>query len=163
MKKILYIAVAALALGLGLSACGSKEKTQEAEANGAKPLEIVANPAGSDTAIVQLLDAKLYTPGKGVERLTIIDFNAKWCGPCRQLTPAFEEAQKEFAGQATFVSCDVDSVPEVMVNYDLGNSIPVVLFIYPDGSTRHFVGTGDLLPYEKLSALIKTALEESKK
>lgn len=162
MKKILYIVLAALSLSLGLSSCGSKEKTEDSAATQQKPLEIVANPAGSDTGIVELRDPDLYTPGKGVERLTIIDFNAKWCGPCRQLTPVFEEAQKEFAGQATFVSCDIDSVPEVMMNYKLGNSIPVVLFIYPDGSTRHYVGTGDLLPYEKLSALITAALKKSR-
>lgn len=45
-----------------------------------------------------------------------------------------------------------------MYAWNLGQSIPVVLFLKPDGTSSHYVGTGDLLPADKFEALIKANL-----
>ncbi len=58
------------------------------------------------------------------------------------------------------MSVDVDKFGELFESYKLGQSIPAVLFIYPDGHTAKYVGTGDLLPASKFEALIDAALAE---
>lgn len=93
-----------------------------------------------------------------VPQLTILDFNAVWCGPCRQLTPVFEELAVKYEGKATFVSVDVDKLGDLFQAYDMGNSIPAVLFIQPDGTLTKYIGTEDLLPGNKFEALIDAAL-----
>ena len=43
--------------------------------------------------------------------ITIMDFTAKWCGPCKQLAPVLHEVEKEYAGRAKVVAVDTDEDP----------------------------------------------------
>lgn len=150
MKKILFLAVVAL----GVLAASCSKNVQESTSKE----DVIESPVAGSDGIVVLTDGDYYQPGKPVDRLTIIDFNAKWCGPCGAFKPAFDEAAKEFAGQATFVSVDIDNVPNMMSEFNLEPAIPTVLFIHPDGSFVSYLGTDDLLPYEKFAELIKNNL-----
>ncbi len=49
--------------------------------------------------------------------LVVVDFSAKWCGPCRMMIPELEAAATELAGQATFFKVDVDEAPNVAMKY----------------------------------------------
>lgn len=44
--------------------------------------------------------------------VTLIDYNAPWCGPCRAMEPIFDELKKELAGQVIFEDVNVDTEPE---------------------------------------------------
>ena len=44
----------------------------------------------------------------------IVDFSATWCGPCRMISPYFEELSTKYSG-VTFIKVDVDAV-EVQLN-----------------------------------------------
>lgn len=158
MNKIAYIFASAALLALG--ACTSKqaeETSSEQPAAAEASSEIVA-PVAEGGKVIELTDSKDYAPGVNVSQLTVLDFNAVWCGPCRQLTPVLEELAAKYDGKVTFVSVDVDKYGDLFEAYNLGTSIPAVLFLYPDGSKKSYIGTGDLLPADKFEALIDAAL-----
>lgn len=39
----------------------------------------------------------------------VVDFSAAWCGPCRMISPYFEELSTKYSG-ITFIKVDVDAV-----------------------------------------------------
>ena len=43
----------------------------------------------------------------------LIDFFATWCGPCRAISPRFEDFSKAFDGRVTFIKVDVDQQPDI--------------------------------------------------
>lgn len=117
----------------------------------------LAAEAAKAKGVTVLDNDGLYRPGKKVSRLTILDFNAVWCGPCKQFTPVFDEAAKNFGGAVDFVSVDVDNNPETAGAFGV-ESIPTVIFLFPNGKSKTYVGTGELLPASKFTALVQGAL-----
>lgn len=160
MKKITLL----LAGVLLLASCGSREnaatdttKTETAEAPVKFPAATrpVYNPDGS---VHELENAHIYPYGCTVPNLTVLDFNAVWCGPCRQLAPVLGDLAAEYTGKVTFVSIDVDTYGELFQAYNVGDAIPAVVILRPDGTRQSYIGTGDLLPAAKFRAIIDANL-----
>ena len=42
----------------------------------------------------------------------VIDFNAKWCGPCRQMNPILNDMATKYAGRIVIYKVDVDKEKE---------------------------------------------------
>lgn len=144
----------AAAVLIAAGACTTKQTSQETTTT----TTTEETETLGDGKVIELTDASEYAPGVTVPQLTILDFNAVWCGPCRQLAPVLDELAAKYTDKVTFVSVDVDNFGELFEAYDLGHSIPAVLFLYPDGSKESYIGTGDLLPADKFEALIDAAL-----
>ena len=61
--------------------------------------------------------------------LTVIDFRAEWCGPCRMLGPIMEELAKDNADRnVKIVKIDVDANPWLASTFQV-RSIPAIFFI----------------------------------
>ena len=73
-------------------------------------------------------DANFQTDVLQSDKLTVVDFWAEWCGPCRAIGPVIEELSKEYDGKVNVGKVNVDHNPQVSMNYGI-TSIPAILFI----------------------------------
>lgn len=91
------------------------------------------------------------TIAKGV---TLVDFYADWCGPCRMIAPIIEELSIEFSGKAKIAKLDIEKAQEVTREYDV-TSIPTIMLFKDGDKVKTIVG---LRGKETLKELITEAL-----
>lgn len=66
------------------------------------------------------------------DKLTLVDFWAEWCGPCKMIAPVIAELAGEFADKVNIGKLDVDANPKSAGAYGV-RSIPTLLF-FKDGN-----------------------------
>jgi thioredoxin 1 len=59
-------------------------------------------------------------------QVTLVDFWAEWCGPCRALAPVLEQVAESFKGRAQVGKMNIDEHPNVAGQYAI-RSIPTLL------------------------------------
>lgn len=74
-------------------------------------------------------------------KLTVVDFWAPWCGPCRILSPIIDEIADEHTGSETvnIGKVNVDENSDLAVKYGI-RGIPSILFIKDGNVVDRFVG-----------------------
>lgn len=68
------------------------------------------------------------------EKVTLVDFFADWCGPCKMLLPTIEEVAKELDGKANVVKVNVDDNEEIAIKLKI-MTIPT-LMIFKNGEMK---------------------------
>ncbi len=85
--------------------------------------------------------------------VTVVDFWAPWCGPCRMLTPTLDELSTEMTN-VKFAKLNVDEAQDIAINYSV-MSIPTII-IFKDGKAME--STIGVLPKATIKSKIESVL-----
>jgi thioredoxin 1 len=76
---------------------------------------------------IAVTDATFEAEVEKSEQLTIVDFWATWCGPCRMIAPILDQISVEHADKVKVTKLDVDSNIKTASRFNV-RSIPMLLF-----------------------------------
>ena len=73
------------------------------------------------------------------DKITIVDFFADWCGPCRKLSPLLEEVEQELSEKVKFTKINTDENIDLAKEYQI-SGIPTLLVFKNGEPVERMVG-----------------------
>lgn len=62
------------------------------------------------------------------DKLTVVDFWAPWCGPCKALSPIIDELAKKFGDNVVIGKVNIEDSDELTTEFRI-RSVPTILFL----------------------------------
>ncbi len=75
----------------------------------------------------------------GQEKVTLVDFWAQWCPPCKMLSPIIDELAKEKGAEYNICKVNIDDYEEIAVKYSV-MSIPTLMVFKKGEMLERMVG-----------------------
>lgn len=81
--------------------------------------------------------------------LTVVDFWAPWCGPCKMMDPIMDKLERTYGDRIKFVRFNVDGNQDIAQRYHVMSVPSLVLFrdgqakekvtgVYPEAKLAHY-------------------------
>lgn len=86
------------------------------------------------------------------KQLTLVDFFATWCGPCKMMHPVLEQLKENFGNSIRILKIDVDKAQELAMNYRI-QSVPT-LMLFREG--QQLWRQSGAMPLAKLTNIINS-------
>jgi thioredoxin 1 len=103
------------------------------------------------TTVMTVTDATFAAEVEQASELTVVDFWATWCGPCRVISPILEQIAAERAGELKVVKVDVDANVQTATRYNI-RAMPTLLFFKGGQVVGQIVGA---VPRARIEAAIE--------
>lgn len=126
----------------GVNAIPLKESYAKAACGHCKVSLLDTRPLTTDTASFDRLMVN-------DDRLIVADFWAPWCGPCRSMAPAFEEAARAFPLKAQFIKINTEEEQHLAARFGI-RSIPTVIAFKNNRIVDQFsgaIGTSEIVKW----------------
>lgn len=103
---------------------------------------------------LEITTANFQTEVLESDKVSMVDFWAEWCGPCKMVGPVVEEIAKDFEGKAVVGKVNVDNERDIAGQFGI-TSIPTILYI-KNGEVvdRHVGNAPKNVLQSKLEALL---------
>lgn len=94
------------------------------------------------------------TFNEGISKgLTLVDFWAEWCAPCRALAPAMDEIAETLGDKVTVAKVDIDQNPGIPTRFGI-RGIPTVIMFKDGQQVDMFVGNSP----QKVKEMVERAI-----
>ena len=110
----------------------------------------ITTPTAVRTAVTREIEEHEFDSALDPERLTVVDFSATWCGPCRMLEPILGELASELPA-VDFLKLDVDRSQQIAMRYGV-QAVPTLLVLQHGKVVERVVG---LRPKGALAARLR--------
>ena len=86
--------------------------------------------------------------------VSLVDFWAPWCGPCRMIAPVIDELAEEFDGKANICKVNTDEQQELAMRFGI-RSIPTILLMKDGEVVDTMIGASSKQAFaDKLNSLL---------
>lgn len=75
-------------------------------------------------------------------RISLVDFSATWCGPCKMLDPVLKQVSEDLEEKVEFYHVDVDESPEASSRFGI-RGVPTMIVFHEGEEIDRMVGFRD--------------------
>ncbi|MCD6587747.1 MAG: thioredoxin [Candidatus Fermentibacteraceae bacterium] len=79
---------------------------------------------------------------KGTDKLTLVDFSADWCAPCKMLHPVLDKLTTELNDRVNFMTVDIDRDPATANQFGI-RGVPTMIIFHGGKEVDRMVGFRD--------------------
>ena len=101
------------------------------------------DPIKRDSYITEVTDVSFAADVLGAPGITVVDFWAPWCGPCKMLMPSLEKVAEKFYGRVKVVKMNVDDNTIIPTKYGV-RGIPNMLAFVGGEQVLNSIGAKSL-------------------
>lgn len=102
----------------------------------------VANTAVHSSDVKVISTAEEYLLFISGNERAVVDFGADWCGPCRNIKPAYEALARQYKGKIAFAAVNIDKAREVAESVGV-RSVPMFLFFKSEKEFDRLLGANE--------------------
>ncbi len=78
--------------------------------------------------VIEITDENFEQEVLSSNQVTLVDFWATWCGPCRKMAPIIDELAQEFEGKVKFVKIKADENLSTAQKYSISGVPSFLIF-----------------------------------
>ena len=93
-----------------------------------------------------------FTSTINEDKVTMVDFYATWCGPCRVMAPDVVKLKEEYAGKANVLQVDAEKYMDISSQYRI-SGYPTIMFFKGGELLESHAG---MLSYSKLKSKLQS-------
>lgn len=93
-------------------------------------------------AVKDLAGSELESVKDPGDRLSVVDFSADWCGPCKMLDPVLDRVSEEMSDTADFYTVDVDQAQSEASRLGI-RGVPTMIVFHGGNEVDRMVGFRD--------------------